>query len=848
MSQLRTHSRRFIAVGLAVMLAVAFLATTLMVSSSTQASLGASIGEAYKKADLVATPASGDGSQRASFSQAALDAVTADPAVSEVYAKQTAYASFLGGGADIFGQIRNVAPKALEPSTLDSGGLPASTDQIAVDRTTADRYGLAIGDRLALSPGVKGMKVSVTISGILRASNDPFSSSMAQLVALTPTVNTLAANSSDEAGAPGVDSLQIVLAPQTSSDTAKAALVSALAGAGADGATLRTADEEVTHQVSGMTGGQDQLTIILLVFAAIALVVAALVVSNTFAVLVAQRTRELALLRCLGAGRNQVRNSVLLEALIVGLVASTLGVLAGIGLMAGLIGWASSQPDYTFATLAVPTSAIITGVGVGVLLTLVSASVPARAATAVTPLAALRPTDDASLKNSKGRIRLVLGLVFLVAGTPLLVLGALQVNLVLAFGGGLLSFGGVLLGSSLFIPSMVSLVGKLASPVGVPGKLASLNAVRNPGRTSITAAALLIGVTLVTLMMTGAATSRGAFDKALAQNYPVDMAVAVQGSAAFDGNTASGTPGAADQPDAPKFTEAQRAAVGSIDGVDTAALLPAVGTIETFGSSQEVLALPADQASAVLRDASLVLEPGKIYLPEGSTAGPVAVTGSNGTRELTAVVLETRNMPPLVSTATAQDLGPGKAGQAVWLKLADSSGTTPTSTDVGAVKKAVGETLGTAESLISGAAIERLTFNQIIDVLLLVVTALLGVAVLIALIGVANTLSLSVLERTRENSLLRALGLTRGQLRGMLALEAVLVAAVAAILGSALGVVYGWLGAMSALGGLADVTPSIPWLQLLGVLSVAVIAGLLASVVPARRAARLSPVAGLATS
>lgn len=157
------------------------------------------------------------------------------------------------------------------------------------------------------------------------------------------------------------------------------------------------------------------------------------------------------------------------------------------------------------------------------------------------------------------------------------------------------------------------------------------------------------------------------------------------------------------------------------------------------------------------------------------------------------------------------------------------------------------DTLSLPEYLVSGAALERATFNQIIDVLLLVVTALLAVAVLIALIGVANTLSLSVLERTRESALLRALGLTKGQLRGMLAVEAVLIAGVAALLGVALGMLYGWLGAQSALGLVAVVTPSFPWLQLLGVLVVAVIAGLVASVMPARRAARLSPVQGLAT-
>jgi len=180
----------------------------------------------------------------------------------------------------------------------------------------------------------------------------------------------------------------------------------------------------------------------------------------------------------------------------------------------------------------------------------------------------------------------------------------------------------------------------------------------------------------------------------------------------------------------------------------------------------------------------------------------------------------------------------------VWVKLDDSV----SADSVQAIQKEVAAALGVQERTVSGAAIERVTFNSIIDVLLLVVTGLLGVAVVIALIGVANTLSLSVLERTRENSLLRALGLTKGQLRGMLAIEAVLVAGVAAVLGAGIGIVYGWLGAQAALGGVADVVPAVPWLQLATVFGVAVVAGLLASVIPAHRAARLSPVEGLATA
>ncbi|TDT82363.1 putative ABC transport system permease protein [Arthrobacter sp. AG258] len=836
-SQFQSHSRRFIAVGLAVMLSVAFLSTTLMVGASTRASLGASLGEAYSKAGLIATPDTG------TFNDAALAAARAVPGVTEAYGRMQAYAEFTAGGQEVLAQARNLAPMALETATVTDGALPERADGVAVDGATAARYGLRVGDSLTLKAPDAATTVAMTVTGILRGSNDPFASALPQILAGTPAVSALAAGARDAqggTGAAGYGSIQLALASGSDAAATSKNVAAALTGAGA-GVQVKTADEQVTAQVAMMTGGQDELTIILLAFAGVALIVSGLVVTNTFAVLVAQRTRELALLRCLGAGRNQVRNSVLAEALVVGLVSSAAGVLAAVALMAALIGWAGTQPDMAFATMAVPPSSVIAGLAAGTLLTLGAALVPAKAATAVAPLAALRPVDDAGIGNRRGRVRLVLGLAALALGVPLLALGAAGVMLVVAFAGGVLSFVGVLLCATLFVPRLVGLAGRLASPAGVPGKLAALNAVRNPARTSVTAAALLIGVTLVSLMMTGAATARQAFDDALAGTYPVDMVIT--GDA---------------------LTAAERDAVARVDGVATAALLPAAGTLAGEGMGSPVYALDAAEAGRLLRDTALTLEPGRIYLPEGSTAGPVEVTGPAGPASLEAVVLRTRNIPALVSTDTARQSGltgggvaptdsartdgTGPAASAVWLRLADAPGGYLSADRIKDIQSAVAAAAGVSAGAVSGAAIERVTFNEVIDVLLLVVTGLLGVAVLIALIGVANTLSLSVLERTRENSLLRALGLTKGQLRGMLALEAALVAGVAALIGAALGSIYGWLGARSALGSLAEVTPSVPWLQLLGVLGVAVVAGLLASVIPARRAARLSPVEGLATA
>lgn len=830
LSQLTTHARRFIAVGLAVMLSVAFLSTTLMVSASTQASLGASVGETYRKADLIASPGT------APLAQAAITSVSSLAGVSAVYGQQTASTSFDVGGDEVSGRVRNLAPAALEPSIVETGRYPQTANEVAVDADTVARYGLQIGQQLKLKAGEGSTTVSLTVTGVLLPSNDPFASALPQLLAQTPAVSTLAGDGQR------LEAIQVVMSGDGDT-TGKEQLAAALANAGAGDAVLRTATEQVTYQVAQFSSGKDELTVILLAFAGVALVVSALVVSNTFAVLVAQRTRELALLRCLGAGRSQIRGSVLLEALLVGAVSSAAGVLAGAGLMSALIAWAKSQPDRAFATLSIPPSAVLTGLAVGMLLTVIAALVPARAATAVAPLAALRPADPAALGNPKGRLRLVGGLLALLGGAAALGLGAWSNQLLIALAGGALSFLGVLLCATLFVPQLVALAGQLAVPSGVPGKLAARNAVRNPGRTSVTAAALLIGVTLVALMMTGASSARLAFDQVLAQNYPVDMAVLAPG----------------ESPTSP-IEEVHR-----IHGVEAAAVLPEAGTVKLDGADVPVYSLAASDAG-VLRDSTLRPEPGKIYLPEGSPETPVTMTVGGSTLRLDPVVLKTRNMSPLIDSGTLSLIpeaslpggsvpgtsvpahsadGPEEGGgSALWLLL-DKEITGDAIRDV---QQSVATALKVPAASVSGAAIERATFNEIIDVLLLVVTGLLGVAVVIALIGVANTLSLSVLERTRENSLLRALGLTRGQLRGMLAIEAVLVAGVAAVLGTILGIVYGWLGAKSALGSVADVVPVVPWLQLLAVFGVAIVAGLLASVMPARRAARLSPVEGLAAT
>ena len=293
---------------------------------------------------------------------------------------------------------------------------------------TAAKYQIEAGGTLTLSSaeasaGVPAAQpVRLTVSGLVKASRDPFLAGMPQLYTVPATAAGFAPFPAGGESGPSYLSIQLDAAPGQAAALQEAVRAS-LSAAGFPQATVNTAAEETTALVAGFTGGTDQLTIVLLAFAAVALLVAGLVVSNTFSVLIAQRTRELALLRCIGADRGQIRRSVLVEALLVGLLSSVIGILLATGLMAAVIGWLQRRPETEFATLAVPPSAVVVSLLAGVLLTVLAALAPARAATAVAPLAALRPNVEATVRNRRGRVRLGLGLVLAAAGGALLVAG-----------------------------------------------------------------------------------------------------------------------------------------------------------------------------------------------------------------------------------------------------------------------------------------------------------------------------------------------------------------------------------------------------------------------------------------
>ena len=825
LSNIKTYARRYIAVVLAVAIGTAFLAATLAVNSSTQATLKNSLGDSYKNADLVAywdPSPSADPDESTELTAKEINGVRELSGVSTAYGLGFAYGQLHTADNGYTVQIQPVDPnQGLGGMELLEGRAPLANNEMTIDDSHAEDMGISIGDVVALSDD-QGKTQNIKVVGIQRSSANPQTSAYALAGMSEKAWNHFAGD--------GAVFRDVVINADGSIDAVRQELQDYFADQKKKDIAVVSADQKVIDEVAQLTGGTDQLSVILVIFALIALVVTGLVVVNTFSVVIAQRTRELALLRTLGAKRKQIRSSVLIEALVIGIVASVIGVLLAIALMAGLIQLLHTLvPAMSYATLAMTPIGLAIPIVVGILMTVVAASLPARRAMKLAPLAALRPFDSASVKNRAGIVRIVFGAILALIGIALLVFGAIKGNLVVAFLGGLVSFPGILMLASLFVPSSVAGIGKAIAGKSTSRRLAALNAVRNPGRTTATATALLIGVTLVSMIMVGGQTAKASLNNSVAAEYPVDMMVSF-----YDGAT--------NQAKAEKLAKQ----IDDVDGVSaTSTFTSAYADMELSKGelvNMQLLAVDPDQYAKTVLDQKVVPKDGELILSQWETDQKTIEVAGTSLKVKESGALLSGN---LITNETFKSLGIKDPDSYTGIIVKVDSAVA--GSQINDLVTEISDITGVESSMIDGGVVMKSMFTQIIDVLLTIVSALLAVAVLIALIGVANTLSLSVLERTRENSLLRALGLKKKQLRSMLATEAVLIGGVAALLGMILGVAYGLLGAQSALASMGTLTYSIPWWQLAAVLAISVIAALLASITPGRRAAKLSPVEGLAT-
>ncbi|HZC26887.1 MAG TPA: FtsX-like permease family protein, partial [Actinopolymorphaceae bacterium] len=752
---------------------------------------------------------------------------------------------YAGRGATTWAQISNLpSDVTLRWQRVASGRLPERQGEVAVDAETAGDRHLRIGSSLSVrSPGAAA-RYPLRVVGLLQ------SRSLPPGVAFAATDGTLARLSGH--GAVRYDEVIVQAVPGT--DLGRLSHTLARAAEGGDNVSrllVQSGADRTRDRLADLTGSVNILGGFVVSFAVIAVFVASLVVANTFRILVAQRTRELALLRCVGARRGQVFRSMLAESAVLGVGAS----VAGLGVGAGLAAAASALLPYSSlrlprGSLHLDAVTIAVPLVVGVLTTVAAAMVPAHRATRVPPLAALRPELAVRMRTRAGVVRAAAG-VILVVGGSLLVWSGTQTDIArgLAFGigGGVLSFLGIVLVGPLVTPRLVGVLGIPAGMLGgVPARLATANAVRNPVRTAATATALLIGVTLISLMSVGSASVQRTVHASLDGEYPLDLVVRPIAS----GPAGTSVPASVVR------------AVGRVDGVAavTQVRKAKAGTVTVLSGPAasrrppsrplEVVGLDPSGVRRVLRDTTVVAD-----LRDGSAIVPQATAKEQGLSDGMAVRLETAGgrldvrihvvptAPDDEAILTATDLRrlvPAAPVGSIWAR-------TSATADAGAVVAQVQQALPAAADMsVEGGAPQRALYDRLLDVLLLVATALLGVAVVIALVGVGNTLSLSVIERIREQALLRALGLTARQLRAMLAVEAVLVTGAAAVAGIALGIGYGAAGTTILLGTATDdVSFVVPVGRLAVVAVAALLAGLAASVLPARRAVRTPPAAAL---
>ncbi|HLS45488.1 MAG TPA: FtsX-like permease family protein [Ornithinicoccus sp.] len=817
---LRGHARRLGATAVAIMLSVAFVATTMLALDALEHGVEETVAGDVVNRDLVLWPT--DGAPGATE----VDELRAADTLSVVEAS----AQVTGSVDDGYGMV-TTAPRGPGVELL-SGTLPSGSGEAVVPSTSA----LAVGDTVAFAPyledGTTGPARDLEVVGIMEVGGSPMFTWQDVLVVDESLLRDLEPQL--------VYSLVSIDLPGTDEAAARATIDQA-----APGVEVMTGPEAAALLVAQTTGGMDLLGPVLLGFGAVAVATSALVIANTFAIVLAQRTRELALLRCVGATRSQVRRTVLTEAVLLGMAAATAGVLLAVGISwtaAALLGEVNLGIEVTLRPVLEPASLLVPW-AVGIAVTLAAAWWPTRRATGIAPMAALQPASAPVAASRPGLLRIVLSVLLLGGGAAGLFLAVTRHDVIVGVAAGLLSFVGVLVAAVFFVPAGIRLLGSASR--GVPSRLAVGNSVANPARAAATSAALLIGVTLITMTSVGAASAERTAQDEIDRQYPADVMVFPQFDVVESGWAEGGERMVA-QPLASSVTSA----VASLDGVAESVPFPAGwlrlespdGTWQTEG---QVYGVDAERVSPALRDTESVraLTPGTVGLSEdyleasglqeGST---VTVSGPDGSHDATVVELGLGEIVLPADDLAALDGSAEEAG--LLIRLTEDA-------DVGAVVSEIRRVVDSG-AWVDGGAAARLELSNVLNVLVLVTTGLLGVAVLIAVVGIANTLALSVLERTRENALLRALGLSRSQLRGMLTVEGVLLAVVSALLGIALGVTYAWFGVRTLLPEGTDMALAFPLTELAVILTVAVVAGLLASVLPARRAARVAPAVGLA--
>ncbi|SDT42410.1 putative ABC transport system permease protein [Friedmanniella luteola] len=811
--ELRTHPDRTVSVGLAVVVSVAFVVACLVFVATETRGVGQRLSAPSSTSDVL-VDLGGDPAPVAA-------AAAALPGVAAVSTSARTYAAFstAAGPGPIELQTLPDRPE-FRWSELGTGRWPTTADQVVLSPGTARSYAVGPGDVLTLEPLGDRPARRLVVTGLLDEGRALF----ADLGDSGVVAPAFAA-----ATAPGDRSGTVLVRVQPG--TEPGAVAAALQPVVGEAGTVQTSAEAGAAALHEATGVADLFGYLVLVFGSIAVLVGSMTVLNTLVIILTQRRREIGLLRAVGASTRQVRRMLLAEALLTGLLGSAAGVVLGTG-VAALVATVTGGIG---AGLAVPPLAVGLGFVGGVVVTVLASLVPVGRASRVAPLEALRPVAPEADRHRHGRLRVVAGGLGTLLGVAVIVvaLTADAHNVVLAVAGAAITAVGVLALAVVVVPALLRGVGLLARRGGPTARLAAANLVRNPGRSAATCTALMLAVGLIVTLQVGSATVGATLDDALDAKFPVDLVVV--------------------NPDGPLSTTVTTAVAG-VPGVTATvpvrsvrAGLPGAGddgvaelTVSAPGAGVErVVPTGLDQ----LTGRNALVDDFTLEMLGARSGDPLELSyqGRRGTFVLRSSEIP-RSGGVAVTDAALAALAPTAPTSELWAAAADRD-------EARAVVAAVRQATVSQPGLrVDGSLTEAAEVVRVLDRLLAVATGLLAVAVLIALIGVGTTLGLSVLERTRESALLRALGLQRRQLRGMLTVEAVLLALVGAAVGVVVGIAFGGVGAVA----LAEETDmgrlhlAVPVLQTLGVVAVVALAGALASVLPARRAAMATPTEALA--
>lgn len=714
--------------------------------------------------------------------------------------------------------------------SLNEGQAPDAPNEVALLDATAQAAGVTIGDSVRIDTPSLGVReftvvgtVSRSLSGGLGGTLALFDLPTSQEALLEPGLLT---------------DILVQAAPSVTQDDLAAAVRTALTDAGAGDLEVRTGAESADEVAQRVEEGFGFFNTFLLAFGAIALFVSTFLIFNTFAMLVAQRTRELALLRAVGATRGQVARSVLIEAVILGAVAAVLGLLGGVGVSWGLR-WLIDRLGAPLppGPLVVEPATFALAVGVGLVVTVLSAAMPARRASSVPPVAAMR--DDASLAPRSLRRLTIVAVVLLVAAVPAAVMGLGQADV---DGGVAAAWIGVaallaLIGIIALTPAASRpLIGLLGFPLrgSAVGRLATQNARRNPRRTAATASALTIGLALMTAVAVIGSSARSSVDDVVDSTIGADFVLFGQGFQPFSPEVyqavrdTPGTEVVTYVRTIPAEVDGEQFAVTGVDPdlITQAVTLPMVsGSLTDLGLGDA--AIDTDTAATLgvsigdVVDAQFVNGPGSLRIRAiYEAAGPF--------------------QGMITTLPTVDSLGTLTRDTAVYIVIAPDAVADDVRTDLN-------ERLSAFPSVrVQDQADIKAEIGRSFDLLFGFVYGLLALSVIVAFLGIVNTLSLSVFERIREIGLIRAVGAVRAQVRRMVLIEAILIAALGTVVGIGLGVVLGTLlQRVLEPQGITQLT--IPPGQIIVFAALGLAGGAAASLWPAWRASRLPVLKAIAT-